>query len=311
MTSTDAVEVLTPELVPAVVPSYEVVLTDRDLDMIRRQITVPTGMRPPNDVEVDDFGRYCMAQRLNPFDAHIYLMPIRGQWRPFTSVHGRLVIAWRTGEVTGMEGPFYCHERTDQQRARGERPDWDELWDEDDPPRAAKFVVHRRGLAETPVGVAPWRYYAYEDDGKGGKRAKKGLWQSNPPLILGYKAITRALGLVFRDVMPPAAERDEDVDVDDSAGYVRDDGAAEPEGPPPPVPPVRPPPESEVRVDLVDCREVPAMYQMTGSRLIVELRRLADELGYPPPTTLGAVAVGLFHAWQGRHADDQPDEEPF
>jgi hypothetical protein len=266
----------------------EVVLSNRDLDMIRRQVNIPKGGRPPTDLELEDFARYCMANRLNPFDRQIYLACINSRWQPFTGVHGRLVIALRTGEVQGMEGPFYCRRRVGVERDNP--PHWDELWDDDGPPHAAKFVVYRKGWTRFPVGIAPWRYY----------NKNTPSWQSNPPLMLGYKAITRALNLVFPDVMPPAADRgDDEPDIDESTGYVRADDI--------------PPPEAG---DVVDARGLTAEYDLTAGALLVDLRRCATARGFTAPTKLDAVNADLLDAWrkeQGRPADpdQQPAEEPF
>lgn len=198
----------------------EVTITNRELDMIRRQIAVPVGARPPTDTELEDFGAACMYQRLNPFDRQIYLAYINRRWQYFIGVHGRLVIAMRTGQVTGMVGPLFCGRREGIERTHP--PQWDELWDDDGPPHAAKFVVMRRGMTQYPVGCARWAEY-----GRPGVK----VWDDRPTLMLGYKAITRALNLVFPDVMPPDTGRDDDT-VDESTGYVDDDTATAP----PPVP---------------------------------------------------------------------------
>lgn len=190
-----------------------VVLSTQDLEMIRRQVDIPRGKHPPNDAELTDFGRTCMARRLDPFDRHIYLANFGGGWRAYIGVHGRLVIAFRTGLVAGMEGPLFCGPREGIERAQP--PDWQELWDGKGHPHAAKFVVHRRGMDRaSPVGIARWAEYGKD----------YGTWVTNPPLMLGYKAITRALNLVFPDVMP--ADSDREVDVDESVGYVREEPAA-------------------------------------------------------------------------------------
>jgi hypothetical protein len=268
----------------AVVDVPEVVLSNRDLDLIRRQVSIPKNGRPPYDVELEDFARYCIAQRLNPFDRQIYLAYINGRWQPFTGVHGRLVIALRTGEVEGMEGPYFCRAREGVERDHP--PVWDELWDEAEPPRAAKFVVYRKGWTRFPVGIAPWRYY-----NKG-----LGTWLTNPPLMLGYKAITRALNLVFPDVMPPSPDRAADEpDVDESIGYVREDI-----DPPAPAPAARP------TGPLVTGRALVDEFGMTAGAVLVGLRRLAEELGLEPPTTLDVLPAGLVDEWRFRQTGEVP-----
>jgi hypothetical protein len=125
-----------------------------------------------------------------------------------------------------MDGPYFCHKREGAERAHP--PDWDELWDDDEPPHAAKFVVYRQGMDRASPGIAHWKRYAFEPDpGKPGKtRLKKGLWQTNPTLMLGYKAMVRALNTMFPGVMPPGPERD-DTDIDEPDGYRRDEPLAE------------------------------------------------------------------------------------
>jgi hypothetical protein len=273
----------------AVVDVPEVRLSNSDLELIRRQVNIPRGGRPPTDQDLDGFGRYCMAQRLNPFDRQIYLAYIGGRWQPFTGVHGRLVIALRTGAVDGMEGPYYCHRREGVER--NHPPDWDELWDDNTPPHAAKFVVYRKGWTRFPVGVARWQDY-----NKG-----TGSWQSNPPLMLGYKAITRALNLVFPDVMPPAPDRaEDDVDVDESIGYSRSE--------PPPVEVVDATTATTNGGPMVDARGLPAEYSLTSATFLVSLRRLAGIRNEEPPTSLNAVSADLIEAWRSGQATE---EEPF
>jgi hypothetical protein len=240
----------------------EVRLSARDLATIRRQLPVPSNVRPPSDVEVDDFGVYCMAQRLNPFDRQIYLAYINGRWQPYVGVHGRLTIAFRTGAVVGMEGPFFCHARDGIDRVQP--PDWGELWDEAGPPHAAKFVVWRRGMTKAPVGVAPWDLYAYLTASDGTRYMRSGLWKSNPALMLSYKAITRALNLVFPDVLPPDTGREgvDDGGVDESVGYEREPDVA------PPDPPRSPPPDRPARSEFI----------VPNSEQVAELNRLLERL---------------------------------
>jgi len=271
----------------------EVRLSNSDLQMIRRQVAVPRGGQPPTDVDLDTFARVCMAQRLNPFDRQIYLAHIGGRWQPFIGVHGRLVIALRTGQVDGMEGPYFCGPRVGVER--DQPPRWDELWDGEGPPHAAKFVVYRKGWTRFPVGIAQWRYYAFNAG-----TARTGTWQSNPSLMLGYKAITRALNLVFPDVLPPAPERPSDEpDVDEGDGYRRED----------PPPPGRQETGAH-RGAMIDGRGLGAEFGLTNAAVHVQLRHLAADIGRPPPDTLDAVDADLVDAWREvRLRDDE--EEPF
>lgn len=237
-------------------------LTRQDLELIRRQVVVPRNARPPSDVELDDWGRACMARRLDPFDRQIYLAFLNGRWTWFIGVHGRLTIALRTGQVEGMEGPFFCAKREGLERAQP--PDWQELWDGPGPPHAAKFVVYRKGWTRHPVGIAPWSYYG---DGK-----TSPAWVDKPALMLGYKAITRALNLVFPDVMPAEPERDV-VDVDESVGYVREHVAQTSTGPT----------EEDPGVTSPSARSAPMEFVLPTPEQVERVRQLRAQVGLDAP----------------------------
>jgi hypothetical protein len=285
------------ELVVAELVVPEVRLDNHDLELIRRQVAVPRGGRLPNEVELEDFARYCSVVRLNPFDRQIYLAHIGGRWQSYVGVHGRLAIAARSREVDGMEGPFYCHKREGIDRQHP--PDWSEVWDDDDPPHAAMFIVYRQGWTKGDPpgackGVAHWKLY-----NKG-----TGLWQTNPLLMIGYKAMSVALNRAFPHLMPSAPERAEDEpDIDESIGYSRSD-------------------DVPLAVDEpVDAGWLPAEVNLTPAATLIELRRLAQSLGVTPPRGLDAVDPDLVDGYRRQRessvgvnrgdVDAPTDEPPF
>ena len=150
--------------------------------------TVKSQMAPdaPDD-ELAYFLAECRHRGLDPLAGHAVLIPRwdkrlrRNVYRGQVTVSGRRVIAARTGELAGIEGPVWCGPRVHALdcpgRCRGtgrlQFPDgevqdcpaqpelvWREVWDADDPPYAARVLVHRRGwvvaatLDLTPEGGA-------------------------------------------------------------------------------------------------------------------------------------------------------------
>lgn len=74
-----------------------------------------------------------------------------------TGIDGYRLIAERTGERNGDDGPYWC----------GADGAWKEVWLDKEPPVAAKYIVYRRGHERPYTGVA--RFDAYVQKKKDGK----------------------------------------------------------------------------------------------------------------------------------------------
>jgi phage recombination protein Bet len=87
---------------------------------------------------------------LDPFAKQIYGIKRKGKLTIQTGIDGFRVIAARSGELDGQEGPFWC----------GMDGVWKDVWVERDPPAAAKVIVYRKGCRFGFTGIARFTEYA-------------------------------------------------------------------------------------------------------------------------------------------------------
>jgi hypothetical protein len=212
--------------------SDQVAVPSRAIDVLRDQIA-------PNasDEELVYLGQVGQRLGLDPIAGHLVLIE---RWdsrlgrkvsRPTVTAEGRLVLADRSGQLVGIDGPEWCGPRND---AGGH--DWVDVWDCDDAPHAARVFVHRRGWERPVNGTVRWAEFAQTD------RAGNLLptWQSMSSHMLGKTALSLGLRRAFPGVVPA------DVEVDDI-------------GPPPPSPepvpvhvPSAPPIDEELRLAMLE-----------------------------------------------------------
>lgn len=149
---------------PAIIQPFNGTFTEDQIGLIKRTVC-----KDATDDELSLFLAVCQRTRLDPFRKQIYSIARRtwnAERRDYdvvrsiqTGIDGFRVIADRTKEVDGQEGPFWC----------GPEGEWKEVWlDSNLPPVAAKVIVHRKGSRFPFVGVARFDAYAqfYKDDGK-------------------------------------------------------------------------------------------------------------------------------------------------
>jgi phage recombination protein Bet len=171
--------------------------TSQAIEELRAQIAPKA-----NDSELAYFAQVCRQLDLSPFADQIVLI---GRWdkraqrevhRPQITVAGRRVLATRTGELRGIEGPVWSGPRD----ADGNL-NWLDVWDnEDEPPYCARVLVHRAGWVVPANGTAKWSEMAQLD--------KEGdpvlMWKRMPSHMLGKVAESLALRRAFADVVSPA-----------------------------------------------------------------------------------------------------------
>lgn len=100
-----------------------------------------------------------------------------------TGIDGYRLIAQRTGEADGQDGPYWC----------GKDGDWKEVWIEAEPPAAAKVIVFRKGHVHGYVGVA--RYDAYVQRTKEGHPNR--MWKQMADVMTAKVAEALALRKAF------------------------------------------------------------------------------------------------------------------
>lgn len=143
--------------------SLPLVLRDLGLAPGDVQVLRDTIAKGSTDAELAFFLRFCKGKALDPFARQVHMVK---RWDPEagretmalqTGIDGYRVIAERTGNYEAGEGPLWCD-------AEGK---WVDVWlDDKNPPKAARFIVHRKGR-KLPV-VATARFSAYAQRKKDG-----------------------------------------------------------------------------------------------------------------------------------------------
>lgn len=119
------------------------------------------------------------AQRtgLDPFARQIYMIERGGRFGIQTSIDGFRIIAQRSGNYAGQDGPYWC----------GEDGQWVDVWLKPTPPLAAKVGVFHQDFQEPLYAVAKWESYAQSSP----------IWKKMPELMLAKCAESLALRKAF------------------------------------------------------------------------------------------------------------------
>jgi phage recombination protein Bet len=224
------------EQTTALVPQQDMsAFTEYNRDQI--ELVKATVCRGATDDQLKLFLTVCKRTQLDPFVHQIYAIQRKsrdasGNWVQNmtiqTGIDGLRLVAQRSGEYQGQEGPFWC----------GDDGVWKDVWLSPDPPAAAKVAVYRKGFVKPVWGVARFWEYA-QTTSKDGKKFLTGLWKTmysnqlakcSEALALRKAFPNESSGLYIREEMDqagpstmdePTADDQRRVDkvADDMGGY--------------------------------------------------------------------------------------------
>ncbi len=160
------------------------VYTRQQVNLIKQTI-----MPKASDAELAVFIEYAQRTRLDPFARQIYAIPVWDndakayRYQFTTGIDGLRLVAERTGEYQGQDGPYWC----------GPDGKWSEVWLSDDAPAAAKITVHRLGRRGVTRIVHFGEFVQRDRQGN----IRMGNWRDKPAHMLAIRAESHALRAAF------------------------------------------------------------------------------------------------------------------
>ena len=131
-----------------------------------------------NDNDFAAFKYQFERTKLDPMTRQIYAVMRGGKMSVQTSIDGFRLIAERSGDYAGQQGPFWC----------GKDGVWRDVWLDDECPAAAKIGVWRSAFKEPCWGVARFSSYA---------QMNSPMWKKMPDVMIAKCAEALALRKAF------------------------------------------------------------------------------------------------------------------
>jgi len=160
--------------------------SSREIELLKKTIAPGT-----NNDQLALFVQVCSQLGLNPFARQIYAVmrnekqhdgSYQKRMTIQTSIDGYRLLAQRSGEYTGQDGPYWYDAETKE---------WVDVWLKNEPPAAAKVGVMRRGFEKPIYAVA--RYATYVARDKNGNINPYTLWAKMPEVMIAKVAEALAL----------------------------------------------------------------------------------------------------------------------